>query len=141
MEEDLQEKYPQVWSEEIETPQEESALDMSIEDFLRGSVSYDIPDNAMLRVLVKRQVAAGTMVSTLTEKILDLSTADIYLWCASTPSSKSSTKDSDGDWSHEEGGWETSAYDKRQLREMAKALYDKWDEPWGATSKMVIVNF
>jgi len=62
--------------------------DMTIEDFLSGATAYEIADNALKRVLVKRKIAFGTMVSELTERQLDLATADIYMWCASTPSSK-----------------------------------------------------
>ncbi|MFQ7087197.1 MAG: hypothetical protein ACLRTD_22375 [Bacteroides sp.] len=43
------------------------------------------------------------MVSELTERQLDLATADIYMWCASTPSSKNDTEDSDGDGSIRKG--------------------------------------
>ena len=114
--------------------------DMTIEDFLRGAVDYTISDNALKRVLVKRQIASGTLVSKLSEKELDLSTADIYMWCASTPSSRNDTEDSDGGWKHKEGGWQTSAYDKRQLREMARELYEKWDENVVKSSKIRIIN-
>ena len=72
--------------------------DMTIEDFLSGATAYEIADNALKRVLVKRKIAFGTMVSELTERQLDLATADIYMWCASTPSSKNDTEDSDGGW-------------------------------------------
>lgn len=81
--------------------------DMTIEDFLSGATAYEIADNALKRVLVKRKIAFGTMVSELTERQLDLATADIYMWCASTPSSKNDTEDSDGGWKHKEGGWQT----------------------------------
>ena len=114
--------------------------DMTIEDFLSGATAYEIADNALKRVLVKRKIAFGTMVSELTERQLDLATADIYMWCASTPSSKNDTEDSDGGWKHKEGGWQTSAYDKRQLREMAKELYEKWDEEVVKGTKITIVN-
>lgn len=115
--------------------------DMTIEDFLQGATAYEIAENALQRVLVKRKISAGSMVSTLSERELDLATADIYMWCASTPSVKNDTSDSDGNWSHKEGGWQTSAYDKRQLREMAKDLYAKWDETTVVGSKFKILNF
>ena len=90
--------------------------DMTIEDFLSGATAYEIADNALKRVLVKRKIAFGT-------------------------SSKNDTEDSDGGWKHKEGGWQTSAYDKRQLREMAKELYEKWDEEVVKGTKIRIVNF
>ncbi len=115
--------------------------DMLIEDFLRGATAYEIADNALKRILIKRGIGAGSRVSDLPEKALDLATADIYMWCASTPSVKDSTEDSDGNWKHKEGGWQTSAYDKRQLREMAKELYEKWSETNNISSKIRIINF
>lgn len=45
--------------------------DMTIEDFLSGATAYEIADNALKRVLVKRKIAFGTMVSELTERQLD----------------------------------------------------------------------
>ena len=48
--------------------------DMTIEDFLSGATAYEIADNALKRVLVKRKIAFGTMVSELTERQLDLAT-------------------------------------------------------------------
>ena len=51
--------------------------DMTIEDFLSGATAYEIADNALKRVLVKRKIAFGTMVSELTERQLDLATADL----------------------------------------------------------------
>lgn len=42
--------------------------DMTIEDFLSGATAYEIADNALKRVLVKRKIAFGTMVSELTER-------------------------------------------------------------------------
>ena len=118
-----------------------SHIDMPIEDYLRGVVSYQVADNALNSILFKRKIAAGEMASALTEKQLYLCTADLYLWCATTPSTQNNTEDSDGGWKHVEGGWQTSAYDKRELRAMAKELYEKWGENMPGKSKMKIVHF
>lgn len=118
-----------------------SHIDMPIEEYLRGVVSYQVADNALNSILFKRKIAAGEMASALTEKQLDLCTADLYLWCATTPSTQNNTEDSDGGWKHVEGGRQTSAYDKRELRAMAKELYEKWGEKMPGKSKMKIVHF
>lgn len=119
-----------------------SHIDMPIEEYLRGVVGYQIANNALNSILFKRKIAAGAMASTLTEKQLDLCTADLYLWCAATtPSTQNNTEDSDGGWKHIEGGWQTSAFDKRELRAMAKELYEKWGENMPGKSKMKIVHF
>ncbi len=118
-----------------------SHIDMPIEEYLRGVVGYQIADNALNSILFKRKIAAEAMASSLTEKQLDLCTADLYLWCAATPSTQNNSEDSDGGWKHVEGGWQTSAFDKRELRAMAKELYEKWGENMPGKSKMKIVHF
>ena len=100
----------------------------TIEAYLRGKVGYEIPDNAIETILIDRGIAPGTPVSELARRDRELCTADLYMWCASTPSTRSNTEDADGDWRHVEGGWQTSAYDKRQLRAMANDIYAKWEE-------------
>ena len=55
-----------------------SHIDMSIEEYLRGNVGYQIADNALNSILFKRKIAAGAMASTLSDKQLDLCTADLY---------------------------------------------------------------
>lgn len=124
---------------------------LTVEDYLKGVTAYEIAENALRVVLVKRGLKKDDDVSELLSAVtdgvqvgqrqLDLATADIYMWCASTPSVKNDTEDSDGGWKHKEGGWQTSAYDKRELRRMAKDLYDKWGETVNVNSKMRILNF
>lgn len=114
--------------------------ELTIEQYLRGFVSYDVPDNAMRSILYKMNVAVGASVDCLTERERDLCLAWLYLWCATTPSVKNSSEDSDGNWKHTEGGWQTSAYDKRQLRAMAQDLFNKWDEKITSNTKITIIN-
>jgi len=115
-------------------------MDLTIEQYLRGSVGFEIPDIAIQTILVKRNVEEHTLVSTLSQRTLELSTADLYMYCASTPSVKGVTIDSHGSWKHQEGGWESSAFDKRNLRKMANALYLKWGEAASASSAFKIVK-
>ena len=103
-------------------------MDLSIEQYLRGSVGFEIPDLAIDVILVKRGLEKDTRASLLCEKVLDLATADLYMYCASMPSAKGVNIDQHGSWKHQEGGWESSAFDKRNLRKMAQQLYDKWGE-------------
>lgn len=115
-------------------------MDLPIEQYLRGTVGFEIPDLAINTILTKRHLEAGVMVSTLTEKQIDLSTADLYMYCASTPSVKGVNIDSHGSWKHQEGGWESSAFDKRNLRKMANDLYAKWGETEIQNSAFKIVK-
>ena len=129
-----------------------SSEPLTVVEYLRGVTAYDVPDSALRVILVKRELGADETVESIPvvsspdgvssgRKSLDLATADLYMWCASTPSVKNDTEDSDAGWKHKEGGWQTSAFDKRQLRQMAKDLYDKWGESANVCSKMRILNF
>jgi hypothetical protein len=106
----------------------------TIEQYLRGKVGYEIPDQAIASILVDRDISSGTDVTALSNdatenvKLRDLCTADLYLYCASTPSTISSKREQDGGWTLESGGTQHSAYDARQLRQMAQDIYDKYGE-------------
>lgn len=113
---------------------------MTISDYLRGMTAYEIPDNTIRAILFKRGVTETAGAESLDERTLDLCTADLYMWCATTPSTKNKTEESDGQWKSVNGGWSTSAYDKRQLRQLAQDLYDKWDEVAKTASKVKIIN-
>ena len=111
---------------------------MSIEDYLRGCVGFSVEDNAIDTILLDRDVAPYTPVETLSKKTKDLCRADLYMWCASTPSVKGSVEDSHGVWKHKEGGTESSAFDKRNLRAMANDIYKRYGEnTTGSTIRMI----
>ncbi len=112
---------------------------MTIEEYLKGKVGFDVNDNAIASILVDREVAAGTDVAELEKRTKDLCRADLYMWCASTPSKTGSVKDADGVWSHQEGGSESSAFDKRTLRQMANDIYGLYGENQ-ATTKIKITS-
>lgn len=119
---------------------------LTIEQYLRGKVGYDIPDSAIASILVDRGIPDGTDVLSLSSdlvlnaKLRDLCTADLYMYCASTPSTTSSSKEQDGGWTHESGGTQHSAYDARQLRAMAQSIYDKYGETVVTTSTIRIID-
>ena len=97
-----------------------------IEDYLKDLTAFDITEGAIENVLIDAGVDPGSDVSTLSVKQMDLCKAYTYLWCASTPSISGSVEDSDSGWSHREGGKQTSAYDKRLLRQMGLDLLAKY---------------
>lgn len=117
-----------------------TATDMTVEDYLHGCVGFDVADNAIATILVDRGVAAGSSVLALDKRTKDLCKADLYMWCASTPSIIGSVEDSNGVWKHKEGGTQSSAYDKRNLRAMANDIYKLYGENT-VSSNMRIVSF
>lgn len=114
--------------------------DMTVEDYLYGCVGFDVAENAIATILVDRGVEAGSSVLSLDKKTKDLCKADLYMWCASTPSIMGSVEDSNGVWKHKEGGTQSSAYDKRNLRAMANDIYKLYGENT-VSSSMRIVSF
>lgn len=100
----------------------------TVEDYLRGCVGFDVADNALSTILIDREVEPGTDVCLLDKRTKDLCKADLYMWCASTPSTTGSVEDADGEWKHKEGGTQSSAYDKRNLRKMANDIYKRYGE-------------
>ena len=114
--------------------------DMTVEDYLYGCVGFDVAENAIATILVDRGVEAGSSVIALDKKTKDLCKADLYMWCASTPSIMGSVEDSNGVWKHKEGGTQSSAYDKRNLRAMANDIYKLYGENT-VSSSMRIVSF
>lgn len=117
-----------------------TVADMTVEDYLYGCVGFDVAENAITAILVDRGVEAGSSVLALDKRTKDLCKADLYMWCASTPSIMGSVEDSNGVWKHKEGGTQSSAYDKRNLRAMANAIYRLYGENT-VTSNMRIVSF
>ena len=119
---------------------------LTIEEYLRGKVGYEIPDNAIASILTDRGIPESSDVTSLSDdasentKLRELCTADLYLYCASTPSTISSHREQDGGWTLESGGTQHSAYDARQLRAMAQAIYDKYGEKTTATNYIKIIN-
>lgn len=113
---------------------------MTVEDYLYGCVGFDVAENAIATILIDRGVEAGSSVLALDKKTKDLCKADLYMWCASTPSIMGSVEDSNGVWKHKEGGTQSSAYDKRNLRAMANDIYKLYGENT-VSSSMRIVSF
>lgn len=113
---------------------------MTVEDYLYGCVGFDVAENAIATILVDRGVEAGSSVLSLDKKTKDLCKADLYMWCASMPSIMGSVEDSNGVWKHKEGGTQSSAYDKRNLRNMANEIYRLYGENT-VKSQMKIVSF
>lgn len=107
------------------------ADNFSIESYLRGLVAYEVPNNALSGILYKRGIPFNSPIDSIELRLLELCEADLYMWCAKTPMSKSSSEDSDGDWKHTDGGWKASETDKSMLRESAKAIYLKYGEKIG----------
>jgi hypothetical protein len=110
---------------------------LPVESFLRGCVGYSVSDETLMAIFLKREVEFGTPAMTLTPKTRELCTADLYIYCASLPSTSGSVEDADAGWRHKEGGTQKSLSDTGKLIAMANEIYRKYGEiPSGSTIKM-----
>lgn len=105
-----------------------TTTDMTVEEYLYGCVGFDVTEAAVSTILIDRGVERGYPVLELDKRTKDLCRADLYMWCASTPSKIGSIEEADGYWKHKEGGKESSAFDKRNLRAMANDIYKMYGE-------------
>lgn len=87
----------------------------------------DLSDDFLFSVLIGRGITDDSLLySDATEKQKDLCLADVY-YAAAVSSVKTGTQgESDGGWTHYVAI--KNAVNRSGLLDMAKALYDKWNE-------------
>ena len=112
----------------MNTDSQYTMTDMTVEDYLYGCVGFEVAESAIATILIDRNVEAGSSILALDKKTKDLCKADLYMWCASTPSKTGSVEEADGYWKHKTTGSESSAFDKRHLGAMANDIYKKYGE-------------
>jgi hypothetical protein len=101
---------------------------LPVEVFLRGCVGYSVSDEALMSILLNREVEFGSLVSSLSTKQRELCMADLYMYCATLPSVSGTVEDSDAGWKHREGGTQKSASDRASLIDKANLIYRKYGE-------------
>ena len=101
---------------------------MLLKDYLKNMVSFEVPDATISCILELRGATVSTEFSSSDLKTAELSLADVLMYGATLPSSKSGAKDSDGGWSHTESNVSISALDKAGFRQRASVLYKKYGE-------------
>lgn len=104
----------------------------TIEQHLKGLVDqFPVSDETIRSILMQADVAEGMMVTDLEEEQVDMCCAYLYMWCMNMiPYSRNNTSDSDGGWSHTEGGFQMLAGDRRRWLGYLRFLFRKWQWPW-----------
>lgn len=109
----------------------------TIEDYLLGSVPFSVASSALNNIRVTRGIAYGADVATLSTKTIQLAVADVLMWGATSYTSWSGQKDSDGGWSHTEGSFTLSADDKASMRSRAMQIYKLYGDSASSPSLRV----
>ncbi|PXV62374.1 hypothetical protein CLV62_12063 [Dysgonomonas alginatilytica] len=115
-----------------------AAFYVTIEDYLIGLVGFDVNEIALNSIRVFREIEKNSDVSELSMKDKELLYADLLMWAASSPTSYTGSKDSDGGWTHTEAGKTISVTDKKRFENTAKSIYKKYqDKKYNSGIKLV----
>lgn len=101
---------------------------VTFENYISGKIGFEISDLALNSIRIKRNIAFAADVTTLTIRTLELAEADALMWYATSSSSYTGVKDSDGGWSHQDASYSLSSTDRSGMRSTALSLYRKWGE-------------
>lgn len=112
---------------------------VTIEDYLRGLVAFDVPDSALNSIRVFRSIARGADIEELSQRQKDLAYADLLMWASSNPSSYTGSKQSDGGWSQTEASRTLTVTDKRRFEDQARSIYKQYGDP-RYSSNIKIIN-
>lgn len=112
---------------------------VSIEDYLRGLVGFDVNETTLNSIRINRNIKKGSDISELSEKDKDLAYADLLMWASTNPSSYTGSKSSDGGWTQTEASKTLTVSDKKSFRDMAMDIYKRYGDS-RYTSKIRIVN-
>lgn len=111
---------------------------VTIEDYLRGLVGFDVPESVLNSIRAYREVNKAADISELTVKQKDLLYADLLMWASTSPTSYTGTKESDGGWSRTESNKTVSVTDKKRFENMAMSIYKKYlDRKYNSSIKIV----
>lgn len=105
-----------------------STFYVTLEDYLRGLVDFDVSEQALNSIRMYRGIKKGADVSELSQRTRDLAYADLLMWASTSPSSYTGGKDSDGGWSHTESSKTITVSDKKRFESMAKAIYKLYQD-------------
>ena len=102
-------------------------VEQTIADYLSGTVAVDVPEKVISTILTRMNIQGDTNAVDVDEKDRDLAEAELLYSLVTLPSHTGSVRDSDGNWSHQEGGATLTENDKKILWMRANALRSKWD--------------
>ena len=110
---------------------------LTIEDYLKGKVLYEIPAETLASILYDRSIEDGSAMSAIPPKSADLALADLYMWCGRIPTSVTGAEDADGGWKHKGSTIQVSSAERSVLKSLANDIYRKYGESTKADIKLV----
>lgn len=105
----------------------------TIENWLRGKVDFDFPQEAITAILFDRNVLAGTEAKDVSERDRELCYADLLMYAAGSSVSHSGEYVSDNGFQLQKSA--RNIYDRKALRDNALRIYKKYDDAKGEEAK------
>lgn len=118
---------------------EETAMEYSAKDWLSAKCRV-LDEDGVLAVLAERGIEADTPFVDLSAKERDLLLAEGLLSQILLCGTGTTVKDSDGNWSHSEGGWQITKADKAAWENLYLRLRKKWGEDTALSEKGIKLN-
>lgn len=113
---------------------------MTVVQYLGGIVNFPVAEEGVKSILAKRGVDFSYTLELVDARTLELATADLYAWIATSPYRVGSVGDSDNGWEHTSAGWTLTEADRKYYLGLANDIYDKYDEPTVGRSRIRIYN-
>lgn len=112
---------------------------MTLMDYFGGLVNAPVSAEGIRTILARRALDPTALFEGETREI-ELASADLYKWIATSPYRVGSTGDSDNGWEHTSAGWTLTEADRKYYLMLANDIYDKYDEPTVGKSVIKITN-
>ena len=109
-------------------------------EYLVSLTPLAVDETALQAILFNRGIEEDIVVGDVELKERELCYADMLMWCADAPSLTGSVSDTDGGWSHKEGGTRMTNAERASLRNKANAIYRKYSEAISSESTIKLHN-
>lgn len=113
---------------------------MTLLGYFGGLVNAPVSPEGIRSILARRGLDPADAYAGADERSVELATADLYKWIATSPYRVGSTGDSDNGWEHTSAGWTLTEADRKYFLGLADEIYEKYDEPTVGKSKIRITN-
>ena len=112
---------------------------MIFSEYLKSVFDYKFSDERVSAVLARRGLDGDVELSSVSEKDIDLATADLYVLLTNIVSG-GGKKVQKGNRSVSDRSYSINGYDRRNFLEIANRLYAKWGEKTSVVSSARFVH-
>lgn len=112
---------------------------ITIEQWITGSVDFNLTESCIKKILFDRAVAAGTPADALTMRVRKLCYADVLMYMVRSSVTTGGELISDGGWQHQKSA--KNVFDRKRLEAEARAIYEEYEPDSVSTvGKIVMKN-